>query len=43
MTPSKGRIKLVNLEIAYRYVCLLAIQNHSEVLLNVEKNEELFG
>lgn len=43
LTPSKDRIKLVNIEIAYRHFCLLAIQNHCEVLLNVEKEEKQFS
>lgn len=33
LTPSKDRIKLVNIEIAYRYVRLLAIQNPCEFFL----------
>jgi len=37
LTPSKDRIKLVNIEIAYRYVDLLTIQNCCEFFI---KNRE---
>lgn len=40
LTPSKDRIKLVNIEIAYRYVGLLTIQNRCEFFI---KNREEWG
>lgn len=43
MTPSKDRIKLVNIEIAYRYIGLLTIQNHFEFFIKIEKNEKQFS
>lgn len=43
LTPSKDRIKLVNIEIAYRYIGLLTIQNHFEFFIKIEKNEKQFS
>lgn len=37
LTPSKDGIKLINIEIAYRYVSLLTIQNGREFFI---KNRE---